>query len=110
MHIAGSQVGGGIGCPQPFRVSTARAQFTFIFYLSALNIMGRLGFLALVPWIQAFHMDGQDQEKFPIGAHGAAAIYTEGGGFAVLRKITIRAHAWLKLAVPTECVMPKRNP
>jgi hypothetical protein len=36
-----------------------------------------------------------DQEKFPIGAHCVAAIYTGGGGFAALRKIVIRSYAWL---------------
>ena len=46
------------------------------------------------------HLDGDDQEKFPIGAHGVAAIYTGGGGFAALRKISIRAHAWLNWLYP----------
>lgn len=36
----------------------------------------------------------------PIGAQGAAAIYTSGGGFAVLRKITIRMHSWLNWLYP----------
>ena len=31
-------------------------------------------------------LHGADQSKFPIGAQGAAAIYTAGGGFAVLRR------------------------
>jgi len=31
-------------------------------------------------------LQGADQSKFPIGAQGAAAIYTAGGGFAVLRR------------------------
>src|SRR6185436_8726949 len=35
-------------------------------------------------------LDDPDQTKFPIGAQGAAAIYTSGGGFAVLRRIGIR--------------------
>jgi hypothetical protein len=34
-----------------------------------------------------------------LGAHGVAAIYT-GGGFAVMRKIAIRAHAWLNWLYP----------
>ena len=34
------------------------------------------------------------------GAHGVAEIYTGGGGFAVLRKISIRAHAWLNWLYP----------
>jgi len=46
------------------------------------------------------HFDDKDQEKFPIGTHGLAAIYTSGGEFAVLRKISIRAHAWLNWLYP----------
>jgi multidrug resistance efflux pump len=55
---------------------------------------------ALAQFAVQIHLDGEDQEKFPIGAHGVAAIYTGGGGFAVLRKITIRAHAWLNWLYP----------
>jgi multidrug resistance efflux pump len=36
----------------------------------------------------------------PIGAQGAAAIYTSGGGFAVLRKIAIRMHSWFNWLYP----------
>jgi multidrug resistance efflux pump len=36
----------------------------------------------------------------PIGAQGAAAIYTSGGGFAALRKITIRMHSWTNWLYP----------
>jgi multidrug resistance efflux pump len=36
----------------------------------------------------------------PIGAQGAAAIYTGGGGFAALRKITIRMHTWFNWLYP----------
>ena len=39
-------------------------------------------------------LEDQDQSKFPIGAQGAAAIYT-GGGFAALRRIGIRTYSWL---------------
>jgi hypothetical protein len=35
-----------------------------------------------------------------IGAQGAAAIYTSGGGFAALRKITIRMHSWINWLYP----------
>lgn len=45
-------------------------------------------------------LDEPDQSKFPIGTHGVAAIYTGGGGFAVLRRITIRAHSWLNWLYP----------
>jgi multidrug resistance efflux pump len=42
-------------------------------------------------------LDGTNQPEFPIGAQGAAAIYTSGeyGAWAALRKISIRSHSWL---------------
>ncbi len=55
---------------------------------------------ALGQFAVQIQLDDKDLEKFPIGAHGVAAIYTGGGGFAVLRKITIRAHAWLNWLYP----------
>ncbi len=45
-------------------------------------------------------LDGQDQSKFPIGAQGTAAIYRSHGVWAVLRKISIRAHSWLNFLYP----------
>jgi multidrug resistance efflux pump len=36
----------------------------------------------------------------PIGAQGAATIYTSGGGFAALRKISIRIHSWFNWLYP----------
>jgi multidrug resistance efflux pump len=45
-------------------------------------------------------LDGQDQSRFPIGAQGTAAIYTSQGAWAVLRKISIRAHSWLNWLYP----------
>jgi multidrug resistance efflux pump len=46
--------------------------------------------------------DGPDQSKFPIGAQGAAAIYTGGmhGGWAALRRIGIRTYSWLNWLYP----------
>jgi multidrug resistance efflux pump len=46
--------------------------------------------------------DHPDQSKFPIGAQGSAAIYTLGehGAWAVLRKISIRAHSWFNWLYP----------
>ena len=46
--------------------------------------------------------DGTDQARFPIGAQGAAAIYTGGmrGAWAALRRITIRAYSWLNWLYP----------
>lgn len=45
-------------------------------------------------------LDDPDQSKFPIGTQGAAAIYTSGGGFAVLRRIGIRSYSWLNWLYP----------
>ena len=47
-------------------------------------------------------LDGANQSKFPIGAQGSAAIYTNGehGAWAALRKISIRAHSWLNWLYP----------
>jgi multidrug resistance efflux pump len=47
-------------------------------------------------------LDDPDQSKFPIGAQGIAAIYTngEGGAWAALRKISIRAHSWFNWLYP----------
>ena len=47
-------------------------------------------------------LDHADQSKFPIGAQGSAAIYTGGehGAWAVLRKISIRAHSWFNWLYP----------
>jgi hypothetical protein len=45
-------------------------------------------------------LQGADQSKFPIGAQGAAAIYTAGGGFAVLRRIAIRTYSWMNFLYP----------
>ena len=36
----------------------------------------------------------------PIGAQGAAAIYTKNGAWAALRKITIRIHSWFNWLYP----------
>ncbi|MES0812854.1 efflux RND transporter periplasmic adaptor subunit [Roseibium sp. SCPC15] len=41
-------------------------------------------------------------KRYPGGAHGAAAIYTGGGGswVAVLRRINMRLYAWINFIVP----------
>jgi multidrug resistance efflux pump len=36
----------------------------------------------------------------PIGAQGATAIYTSGGGFAALRRISLRIHSWINWLYP----------
>lgn len=46
--------------------------------------------------------DSTDQSLFPIGAQGTAAIYTSGGGFAALRRISIRTHTWLNWLYPLD--------
>jgi multidrug resistance efflux pump len=48
----------------------------------------------------AITLDDSDLSKFQIGAQGATAIYTGGGGFAALRKIGIRAYTWLNFLYP----------
>jgi multidrug resistance efflux pump len=48
----------------------------------------------------AILMDDEDQSRFPIGAQGAAAIYTKGGGFAALRRIVIRTYSWFNWLYP----------
>ncbi|MGB0133214.1 HlyD family secretion protein [Dokdonella sp.] len=47
-------------------------------------------------------LDDPDQSLFPIGAQGAAAIYTPGmtGPWAALRRIGIRTHSWLNWLYP----------
>jgi multidrug resistance efflux pump len=45
-------------------------------------------------------MENKDQGLFPIGAQGAAAIYTGNRGFAVLRRIVIRTYSWLNWLYP----------
>jgi multidrug resistance efflux pump len=47
-------------------------------------------------------IDGADQSRFPIGAQGAAAIYTNGlkGKWAALRRISIRTYTWLNWLYP----------
>jgi multidrug resistance efflux pump len=47
-------------------------------------------------------MKNKNQEMFPIGAQGAAAIYTGGGGFAALRRIVIRTYSWLNWLYPLQ--------
>jgi hypothetical protein len=45
-------------------------------------------------------LDDPDQAKFPIGAQGAAAIYTQEGSWAALRRIGIRGRTWLNWLYP----------
>jgi len=46
--------------------------------------------------------DSAEQSKFPIGAQGAAAIYTDGlkGSWAALRRISIRTYTWFSWLYP----------
>ena len=46
--------------------------------------------------------DDADQSKFPIGAQGAAAIYTNGmhGPWTAIRRIGIRTHSWFNWLYP----------
>ncbi len=47
-------------------------------------------------------VDDPDATKFPLGAQGAAAIFTEGdqGAWAALRKVSIRTTTWLNWLYP----------
>jgi multidrug resistance efflux pump len=47
-------------------------------------------------------LDDPEPFKFPIGAQGSTAVYTGGeyGAWAVLRKISIRAHSWFNWIYP----------
>jgi hypothetical protein len=45
-------------------------------------------------------LEDPDQSKSPIGAQGAAAIYTSGGGFATLRRVGIRGPTRLNWLYP----------
>lgn len=49
----------------------------------------------------AIRLDDKDQSRFPIGTQGRAAIYTNAdSGFAVLRRIGIRAYTWSNWLYP----------
>src|SRR5580692_5531501 len=45
-------------------------------------------------------MENKNQGLFPIGAQGAAAIYTSNGGFAAMRRIVIRTYSWFNFLYP----------
>jgi multidrug resistance efflux pump len=42
----------------------------------------------------------KDQQRFPIGAQGAAAIYTGKSPFDPLRRIALRTHSWMNWLYP----------
>lgn len=46
------------------------------------------------------YLNHPSQVGLPMGAQGIATIYTSGGGFAILRKITIRMHSWFNWLYP----------
>ena len=50
----------------------------------------------------AIVFDDADQSKFPIGAQGVAAVYTQGmhGPWAALRRISIRITSWMNWLYP----------
>ena len=56
----------------------------------------------LIHWSAHVHAapDHLDQSNFPIGAEGTAAIYTESGAWAALRKIDIRGYTWFNWLYP----------
>jgi multidrug resistance efflux pump len=46
------------------------------------------------------YLDNPSEVGLPIGAQGTVAIYTSKGGFAALRKITIRMNSWFNWLYP----------
>jgi multidrug resistance efflux pump len=46
------------------------------------------------------YLNNPSQVGLPMGAQGVATIYTSGGGFAILRRITIRMHSWFNWLYP----------
>ena len=46
------------------------------------------------------YFNAEYRDKFPIGAQGAAAICTGGGGFSALRRTVIRTYTWLNWLYP----------
>lgn len=46
------------------------------------------------------YLDHPSKVGLPIGARGAATIYTKSGGWATLRKIAIRSHTWINWLYP----------
>jgi multidrug resistance efflux pump len=52
-------------------------------------------------FVVAIRLDGNDQSKYPIGAQGRSAIYTNPSSpFVILRKIGIRAYSWFNWIYP----------
>jgi multidrug resistance efflux pump len=45
-------------------------------------------------------MNGADAARFPIGAHGQAAVFTGNRGFEALRRISLRGYSWLNWLNP----------
>jgi multidrug resistance efflux pump len=46
------------------------------------------------------NLDEAAQDKLTIGTHGVAAIYTDGGAWAALRRIAIRSYSWFNWLYP----------
>jgi len=46
------------------------------------------------------YLDSSYTARFPIGAHGAMAIYTRSSGFGVLRRVIIRTYSWFNWIWP----------
>lgn len=52
-------------------------------------------------FVVAITLDDPDQQKFPIGTQGRAAIYTNpGSAFVAMRKIAIRSYTWFNWLYP----------
>jgi hypothetical protein len=57
-------------------------------------------------------LDDSDPSRFPIGAEGAAAVYTSGGhgAWAALRKISMHAHSWYNWLYPINFLTVREGP
>jgi hypothetical protein len=52
-------------------------------------------------FVVAITLDDPDQQKFPIGMQGRAAIYTNpGSAFVAMRKVAIRSYTWYNWLYP----------
>jgi len=55
------------------------------------------------------YLDRPTMVGLPIGAQGAAAIYTRRGAWADLRRIDIRAHSWINWLYPLTILMKRTS-
>ena len=78
--------------------ANALGQYLPTAFLPAFNARDRHAGMGL--FLLRIEMDGADAARFPIGAHGQAAVYTGNRGFAALRRISLRGYSWLNWLNP----------